>query len=243
MVAITTYKNPLESAVKGYCFRSVTDQTLDSEQLISEIIGYNSTITEADARAVLSVLNDRVKHFVRMGYRVELPFAFMHLKANGTVDRLNDGFMPGTGNHRFEVVCSFKPEALKEMKDCTAWRIAGIGWSRLPKIVELVSVDATGRECGELIFAPHDILRIKGRNLSFDAAKENQGVFFVGSDGLETRAARYNNVGTSITEVFVPGGLVPGSYKVKVVTGPRKDSLEEFTSNTPVVVRGDTGQP
>ena len=139
MVAITTYKNPLESAVKGYCFRSVTDQTLDSEQL--------------------------------------------------------------------------------------------------------VSVDAAGRECGELIFAPHDILRIKGRNLSFDATKENQGVFFVGSDGLEIRAARYNNVGTSITEVFVPGGLAPGSYKVKVVTGPRKDSLEEFTSNTPVVVREDTGQP
>ena len=64
MIAITAYKNQLKSRKKDFCYRSVTDQDLSSEQLIQEIIGYNSTITEADARAVLSVLNDRVKHFV-----------------------------------------------------------------------------------------------------------------------------------------------------------------------------------
>ncbi len=239
MVAITTYKNSLKSATKGYCFRSIIDQTLGNEQLIKEIIRYNSTITEADARAVLSVLNDRVKHFVNLGYRVELPFAFIHLKANGTVDRLNDGFTPGTGDHRLEVVCSFKADAAKEMEDSSAYRIAGIGWAILPKITELLSVDGTGKEQEKLSFHGQDILRIKGKNLSFDAAQADQGVFFVGTDGSKTRAERYHSVGSSITDVYVPGTLAAGSYKVKVVTSPRKDSLEEFTGGSQIEVQAD----
>ena len=98
MIQIYTYQNSLKvsEGKDKYCFRSVVDQTLDNEQLLKEIISYNSTITEADARAVLSVLNDRVKHFVNLGYKVELPFGWMFNKANGTVAKLNEGFTPGS---------------------------------------------------------------------------------------------------------------------------------------------------
>ena len=236
MIAITAYKNQLKSRKKDFCYRSVTDQDLSSEQLIQEIIGYNSTITEADARAVLSVLNDRVRHFVRLGYNVELPFAFIHLKANGTSDRLNEGFSPGTGDHRFEVVCSFKEDAAKEMEDSSAWRIDGIGWTVLPKITELVSKNEAGKESSKLVFAPHDILRIKGSDLSFDVSDKNQGVFFIDKDKNETRATRYFGVGTAISDVYIPGSLVPGGYKVKIVTHPRKEGYEEFTSSEQIEV-------
>ena len=239
MIAITTYKNSLKKAKKEYCFRSVTDQTLDSEQLIKEIISYNSTITEADARAVLSVLNDRVKHFVNLGYNVELPFAYIHLKANGTVDKLNAGFTPGTGDHRFEVTCSFKDDAAKEMEDTTAYRIAGTGWAILPKITEVMSISNLGIENKNLEFMHNDILRIKGKNLSFDASDDKQGIFFINTDKVETRATRYNSIGTAITEVFIPKSLELGLYKIKIVTSPRKESLEEYTSNTLISVLGE----
>ena len=236
MIAITAYQNQLKSRRKEYCYRSVTDQNLSSEQLIREITGYNSTITEADARAVLSVLNDRVRHFVRMGYNVELPFGFIRLRASGTSDRLNGGFSPGTGDHRFEVVCSFKDDAAKEMEDSSAWRMAGAGWAILPKITELASKGADGRESRRLDFARNDILRIKGTNLSFDATDGKQGVFFIGGDKSGTRAGRYFGVGTAITDVFIPGSLEPGSYRVKIVTSPRKDAFEEFTFSGQITV-------
>ena len=239
MIAITAYKNQLSTRKKDYCFRSVIDQELSYEQLIQEIIGYNSTITEADARAVLSVLNDRVKHFVKLGYNVELPFAFIHLKANGTTSKLNEGFTPGTGDHRFETVCTFKEEAAKEMENSTAYRIAGIGWAILPKITELLSISNQGAEKTELDFVSHDILRIKGKHLNFDAAEEKQGIFFIDQEGNETRATRYNSIGCSITEVFIPKSLESGIYKIKIVTSPRKDSLEEFTFSTPIKVLQD----
>lgn len=229
MVSITTYENPLKTGENKYCFRSVTDQTLDSEQLIKEIINYNSTITEADARAMLSVLNDRVKHFVALGYKVELPFAYVFLKANGTVAKLNDAFVPGTKNHRISACCTLKEEAAKEMEDSTAYRISNTGWVVLPKITEIASMDDAGTESETLKFQAHDILRVKGKNLAFDHSDKEQGIFFIGADGTETRASRYHNIGSAITDVYVPEDLVKGTYKVKVATSPRKECHEVFT--------------
>ena len=227
MIAISSYRNSLKTKKQEYCFRSVTDQTLDSEQLIKEIIGYNSTITEADARAVLSVLNDRVRHFVKLGYNVELPFAYVHLKANGTTDSVNEGFTPGIGNHRFEVTCIFKNDAARDMEDTSAWRIADAGWVILPKITELVGMTNNGMETHLLDFEGMDIIRIKGKNLSFDASDDAQGVFFVDASGNTVRASRYHNIGTAITDAYIPKTLAAGQYRVKIVTSPRKKCLEE----------------
>ena len=88
MIQVYTYQNSLKvsEGKDKYRFRSVVDQILDNEQLVKEIISYNSTITEADVRAVLSVLNDRVKRFVNLGYKVELPFGYVYNKANAAGD-------------------------------------------------------------------------------------------------------------------------------------------------------------
>lgn len=236
MIAITAHKNPLKTSRKNYCFRSVTDQTLKTEQLIREIVGYNSTITEADARAVLAVLDDRVRYFVRMGYKVELPFACIRLKASGTAGKLTDSFMPGTGDHKLKAVCSIRKEAARDMENSTAWRITGRGWIILPKITELARVSSSGRDEKSLTFAPGDILRIRGRNLHFDAADEKQGVFFTDGQSGRIRAERYSNIGTAITEAFIPDGLVPGTYTVRIVTKPRRDSYEQYCAGTALTV-------
>ncbi|MBP5464695.1 MAG: DUF4469 domain-containing protein [Treponema sp.] len=241
MIAITPHKNQLKTSRKNYCFRSVTDQTLKSEQLIREIVDYNSTITEADARAVLAVLDDRVRYFVRMGYKVELPFAYIRLKASGTAGKLTDSFMPGTGDHKLKAVCSIKKEAASEMEHSTAWRITGRGWVILPKITELSGINSAGKEVKKLAFAPGDLMRIRGRNLHFDAADEKQGVFFVDEQGCRTRADRYSNIGTAITDAFIPDSLVPGTYTVKIVTEPRRDSYEQYIASTPITVTAVDG--
>ncbi|MBQ3687380.1 MAG: hypothetical protein II932_06080, partial [Treponema sp.] len=134
MVQVYAYQNSLELAEgkDKYCFRSVVDQTLDADQLVKEIVGYNSTLTDADVRAVLTVLNDRVKHFVNLGYKVELPFGYVFNRANGTVRKLNDGFVPGTANHRISTVFRFKDDSQAEMVKNAAYRLAGSGYVTLP---------------------------------------------------------------------------------------------------------------
>ena len=238
MVNVYTYQNSLKvsEGKDKFCFRSVVDQTLDNEQLIKEIISYNSTITEADVWAVLSVLNDRVKHFVNLGYKVELPFGYVYNKANGTVPKLNDGFVPGTGNHKISTVFKFKDDAAEEMVKGAAYKLAGSGYVLLPVIKGMYSILADGKESETLNFAPGAMLRVKGKYVSFDASDEAQGVFLIAADKSENRVARYNRIGTSVIEAYVPAGLAAGSYEVKLVTKPGAERYEKYTFATRITV-------
>lgn len=240
MVQIYTYQNSLKTSEgkDKYCFRSVVDQTMDNEQLIKEIISYNSTITEADARAVLSVLNDRVKHFVNLGYKVELPFGWMFNKANGTVARLNDDFVAGSSNHRITTVFRFKDDAADEMIKNAVYKQAGSGYVQIPVIKGMYSILNNGKESDVLEFASGSMLRIKGKNVSFDADDEAQGIFLVASDKSEIRIASYNRIGSSVIEAYIPSGTAAGAYEVKLVTKPGSERYEKciFSAKLAVTV-------
>lgn len=229
MIQIFTYQNPLKvsDGKNKYCFRSVVDQTLDSEQLIKEIVSYNSTITEADVRAVLAILDDKVKHFVNLGYKVELPFGYMFNKANGTVAKLNDGFVEGTLNHRITTAFRFKDDAAEEMTKNAAYKMAGSGYVQKPEIKEIYSVLANGKESEKVEFAKGSMIRIKGKNVSFDTEDSNQGIFLVATDKTETRISNYNRIGISIMESYVPSDIADGIYEVKLVTKPGTERYEK----------------
>ena len=237
MVQIYAYQNSLKTGEgkDKYCFRSVVDQVMDSEQLVKEIISYNSTITDADARAVLSVLNDRVCHFVNLGYKVELPFGYVYNKANGTVAKLNDGFVPGKGNRRITSVFKFKEDASREMAKDASYKLAGSGYVQVPSIKEVSSILPNGTESEKLDFSVGAMLRIKGKNVSFDAEDEVQGVFLVSSDATETRVSNYNRIGTNVIEAYVPA-VVAGSYEIKLVTKPGTERYEKAVSATAINV-------
>ena len=238
MIQVYAYQNPLKT-VEGkdkYCFRSVVDQTLDNEQLIKEIIDYNSTITEADARAVLSVLNDRVKHFVNLGYKVELPFGFVFNKANGTVPRLNEGFMPGTSNHRISTVFRFKTEAVDEMINKAAYHMAGNGYVGIPSITELYSKLRDGTESEELSFSTGSLLCIKGKHISFDVSDELQGVFLTDGDNHEVRIDSFNRIGSNIIEAYIPEGMSAGTYGVKLVIKAGTERYETCVASKTIEV-------
>ncbi|MBQ3691719.1 MAG: DUF4469 domain-containing protein [Clostridia bacterium] len=237
MVQIYSYLNNLTASEEKdkYCFRSVVDQTLDSEQLIKEIINYNSTITEADARAVLSVLNTKVKYFVNLGYKVELPFGYIYNKANGTVARVNDGFVPGTGNHRISTVFRFKDDAAYEMTKNASYKNAGSGYVILPQITELYSIKNNGKEDESLSFAAGSILRIMGKNISFNIEDALQGVFLIDGEHHETRIESYNRIGTNVVEAYIPA-VSAGSYEVKIVTKPGTDRYEKCVASKKIEV-------
>ena len=237
MVQIYAYQNSLKTGEgkDKYCFRSVVDQVMDSEQLVKEIISYNSTITDADARAVLSVLNDRVRHFVNLGYKVELPFGYVYNKANGTVAKLNDGFVPGKGNHKITSVFKFKDDAADEMTKDASYKLAGSGYVQLPAIKEISSILPNGMESENLDFSAGAMLRIKGKNVSFVAEDAVQGVFLVSSDSSETRVSNYNRIGSNVIEAYVPA-VASGSYEIKLVTKPGTERYEKAVSSTVINV-------
>ena len=169
---------------------------------------------------MLSVQNNRVKHFVKIGYKVELPFGYVYTKAKGTVAQLNDGFLPGSSNHTITTVFKFKKEAAEEMVKDASYKQAGTGYTFLPLIKEIFSINEDGTESESLSFKSGEMLRLKGSHTSFDATDEVQGIFLIKEDKTETRFVNYNRIGSNVVEAYIPSGLTVGSYEVKLVTKP-----------------------
>lgn len=238
MLQIYSYQNPFKPGEDKdqYCFRSVVDETVDGERLVREIAQYNSTITEADARAVLAVLDDRVRHFVRLGYKVELPFGTVFNRANGTVAGLHKGFVPGSGNHRITSVFKFTEDAAEEMTQGAEYRLAGRGFVRVPVVRELRAVLPDGTESGSLVFKPGALLRLRGRHVSFDANDAAQGVFVRAQGGERLRIGRYSRIGSNVVEGFIPDGLAAGSYEVTLVTKPGLRRYEQGVCSARITV-------
>ena len=229
MIQIFTHTNSFNPG-KGkakYCFRSVADQTLDTEDLIKEIVDYNSTLTEADVRAMLTVLNDKVTQFVKMGYKVELPFGYICNKAKGTADHVNDKFIPGNGNHCFVPEFHFKKEAVQAMTKDAAFKNAGCGYAIRPVITELYSIKSDATPIAAHSFAAGTMLRVRGRNLLLKPDDTRQGIFLVDSDHHQIRIESYHRIGTRIVEGVIPA-VSAGSYEIKVVTKPGIERYEQY---------------
>ena len=230
MIQIFTHLNSFNPG-KGkakYCFRSVADQTLDTEGLIKEIVNYNSTLTEADVRAMLTVLNDKVTKFVKMGYRVELPFGYICNKAKGTAERVNDKFTPGNGNHCFAPEFHFTKQAVQAMTKDAVFKNAGCGYAIRPVIMELYSIKSDATPIVTQSFAVGTMLRIRGRNLLLKADDMRQGIFLVDGEYHETRIDSYHRIGTRIVEGVIPA-VRAGNYGIKVVTKPGVERYEQYS--------------
>ena len=94
---------------------------------------------------------------------------------------------------------------------------------------------ANGTESEKLDFYMGAILRIKGKNVSFDAADGAQGGFLVSSDSAETRVSNYNRIGSNVIEAYVPA-VASGSYEIKLVTKPGTERYEKAVSSTVINV-------
>lgn len=226
MLIITTIKNHINKKSKPYCFRSSVEQTLSTEQLIKEIVKYNSTLTDADVRACLSVLDNKVREYVNKGYRVELPFAYLNLKVKGTCDKSTDSFVNGTDDHKIGVKVTLKSDAIDDMIHKVEYKQQPAGYIMDPKITGVFAVLQDGTKSNELNFETGDIIEICGKNFSLDYEDENQGVFFE-SETESVRASRFSRSGTNVIDAVIPKSLGQGTYHLLVRTKPGTERYAE----------------
>lgn len=229
MLVVKTLKNPLVSNPEkdGYCFKSSCNQTLTEKELAAAMADYNSSFTEADNTGMLSILNAVVVNYLAKGYSIELPFGTLRPNATGTCASIQDSFSLGTGNNRLNFLFSANSKSLKHIK-------ANLNYMQIPpdstkeaKIYRLSSLKDDASEDSELTLSAGKILRLHGRNLSFDIDDLSQGVFFENENG-RIRMECYIRRGTNVIDVAVPLNAEAGDYSVTVVTKPGKTYFTAF---------------
>ena len=236
MLNIKTIKNPLvtDPTKDGYCFRSSCSQKISAQQLIKEMSNYNSSFTEADLAGMLSVLNTVVTNKLTAGYSVEFPFGCVFPSVSGTCSGIQDSFVLGQGNNQL----SFGFSASTTTKQAV---MAGLKYKQLQpdssneaRLYRLSSLTNNAKESSELALSAGKILRLHGRNLSFDFDDTAQGVFLENEDG-KNRMERFTRTGSNIIDLLIPEDLTAGDYTVSIVTKPGTNYYTASISSTVTV--------
>lgn len=221
MLYIKTIKNPLttDSEKNGYCFRSTCSETLDLQKLVTEMVSYNSSFTEADVDGMLKVLNTVLKNFLCKGWNVELPFGTLKANATGTCAGIQDGFTLGQGDHKLSVTYNPTKDLKREIKDNLVYTQIDPDSTGDAKIYRVTALNDDASESNDLNLSVGKNFRIHGRNLSFDLTDEKQGLFIENEQG-KTRISSFTRRGTNIIDTKVPAGTASGLYSVYIVTKP-----------------------
>lgn len=237
MLNIKTVKNPLvtEESKDGFCFRSSCSQSLKFKKLAVEMADWNSSFTEADYLGMLSVMNSIVTKYLAKGYSVELPFGTLRTNATGTCGNIQDGFTLGIGNNTLGILFNANAETLKNVKSNLEYRQVPPDSTGEAKLYRVTVLNDDASESSNLSVKKGKILRLHGRNLSFDISDPNQGLFLENENGC-TRISVYNRRGTNVVDAPIPADISPGNYNASISTKPGS-SYFTATLNSEIAIK------
>jgi hypothetical protein len=182
----------------------------DLDTVVKKVVLRGTTVNEADVRAVI---------ITTLSVCAEGVTENNHVNLGGFVDffpRLKGGFVgpdgPWTADNFVDVGSNPGSELRKIVRrDAKVERVTAI-----KPAPELVAYHDFGSETTNDQVTVGNGGHIVGSRLKFDAAKADEGIYFVPTTGAATKVATvmYNKPGR--LEFIVPETLVPGTYELQV---------------------------
>jgi len=209
-IEYTLRENRLTAEPGDYMAMVSPTRTVGLREVIQRMLEKESTVGEADTLSVLNNFEDSLISLLAEGTNVNLSFANFSCSIKGTFNGPSDSFDPS----RHQVVPNVNPG--KELR--SAFR-QGIAVSKQEAIIPMPSLlDYTDFNSGERnsIVTPGGMGQISGHRLQFDAADEEQGIFFIAADGSETRVSVAGQNMPSTLMFLLPAGLTSGEYTLEV---------------------------
>src|SRR5574344_161807 len=232
MLKVSLRKNSAGIGSKKFYFRSSNSGVLTTEQLVTEMATFNTTITEADTLGVLNVMKRLIVKYVNLGFTVHTPLGYFHASASGSTDDMLDDFMPTVKENNHQVAVLYRPDS-----DVDTTVQNGIQIERVSdKLITEPFIGGIRNAAGPVDAPIHagDTIFIIGDYLKFNEGDEKQGVFLI-QDGKETKLTYIpHNSGIKI-EARIPADTAAGSYGLAVRTMPSSE-LKETRIKNPLVI-------
>lgn len=219
MINIKTVPNNTGKSKSGFCFQSIADTDAGLEEIVKEMVGYNSTLTEADTRAALAVLDTAVRRLLQEGCKVRLPWVDLQLAAHGTAESVSVKFQNKKGDNCFVLKAAVNKKFEAEASGKVSYKTKSSAPAMDPAIYHVFSVTDTAEYSSELLLKRGSCFRIHGKNLEFDFEDEKQGVFltFKSDRTKSARVTRFIRRTRRTIDAVVPQGIESGIYRLSFV--------------------------
>jgi hypothetical protein len=207
---IAVLKNHLPTCPSPFIVRSGTSDVVDFDRFLDIMAKGRTTLSRTDILATMQLYKEELQKQLSEGKTVKTPTGSFYLCAAGSLESIDESYVPDDQTNNHEVRLHHKVERDFEQAILTDLRI--VREERPDYSSPLVErIQAAGAD-GTAAIKPGSIALIKGRRLRFDSKVATQGVFFVDAAGVEARSAGYPMILPSSVMAVVPEGLAAGTY-------------------------------
>jgi hypothetical protein len=185
---------------------------VELDGVIDRMLERSSTITRADALAVLEEYFGAIESLVLEGFKVVTPSAVYGVSIKGVFDSAADGY--DSSRHSIEPSVSAGAQFRRAVRERAQVQKAEATKPR-PNPVEFIDTN-TGRR--NSILTPGGMAQLLGHRLKFDLNDPAQGIFFthVGNGDTPVRAEVVGKNLPSEIMFLVPAALPDGDYALTI---------------------------
>jgi len=210
--------NPITPDPNDQSARVLPNASLTLDDIVSKMIKRGTMVTETDAKAVLTLFFEVVADEVADGNFVNLPIANIRSGISGVFTSVTDNFDPA----RHALRATLSPGALLNEKLRNARLEKTLQPLPSPVILEFLNVNTNTVNS---VLTPGGIGQIIGEELKFNPDNAQEGVFFVKSDGTETKATVFATRTLGKLVFNIPSTLTAGTYTLEVRRAYTKDNI------------------
>ncbi len=191
------------------------NETINTEQIVEQMIGKGSTVTKAEALSVIEEFNYAIVEAISNGNNVNTELFKVQPSVTGIFENSSDSFDKNRHAIRLNLNAGSRlAEAINNI-DLRKIEITS------PQPVLQKFTDLKNSIVNES-FTPGQVASIKGSLLKFNEEDAQQGIFFISQDGTETKAKQIIKNKPSELMFFAPEGL-KGTFSVEVRMIPYKN--------------------
>jgi hypothetical protein len=219
------YPNPLTDNPEHQRAVIQNQESCTIEDIIDEMISQGSSLTRAEALANIESYEAAITKFVGQGRGINTPLMRIAPSIAGNFMGTDDYFDAS----RHEVKLNLSPgKRLQEALEEVALQKV-VPSQRKPRIQTVTDFSS---DTSNSQLTPGGVIEVRGKLLKHDPDEEEQGLFFIASDGSETRASSPIRNKPSSVYVSVPDELTAGEYtlevrvKLRFTTTIRRDRLD-----------------
>ena len=209
-ISYVLHENNLTSDPDDYTAHVRFAGTMDLDGVINRMMQRGSTITKADALAVLQEYHLAIETLLLEGFTVKTPSANYGLSIKGVFKGQGDHF--DATRHRVEGTVNLNRQLRRTLREKVQVQKQETAKPR-PRLLEYRDLNSDERNS---ILTAGGMGRVTGHRLKFDATDSQQGIFFIASDGTASRVDIVGKNKPAELMFLVPSSLTSGEYTLEV---------------------------
>lgn len=203
--------NPLTSDPDDFMALTLDNQTIGIDGIVERMISRGSTVTKAEALSTLEEYSLAISEILKEGNNVNTELFGVYPSVAGVFNDKSESF--DRSKHSIKLNLRAGKRLNEAIRNLTVEKIRV---TESKPILQLLTDLKTGAVNESASIG--QIVSIKGGLLKINGEDPLVGVFFISTDGIETRIVDFVKNKPSELLFFIPDTLTVGSYDVEVRT-------------------------